>query len=456
MAKRIDFELTKPQTRALQLLRKPTTDVNLEWGRGCGKSWFDRFLAWFWVASADGKSRLDLLEELGVAHKLNAKQRRKAAKVKGIRVVFLMPTLKQFKDVHGGAVKQEVEEWAHLKPNPNWTDWKISFPGGSWVQPFPAADHSSQRARGIRCDIVIGDECDDIDPSVFDSVVRPWFSEPWSLKIRLTSGTYKRGRHGLLYQRRLLGEDPASPRYHSIHATYEDNPEIVDAEEVADAKKTTNPAVFDREWKCDPDSGEGLVYPFDESFHVVPESKVPNLRTFQKIVVGGDHGWNDPGVLLLIGIQGHGNDAVAWVVDEHYESECPNKTWNERAKGWNYASPHWLDPSRPDRIDEFRASGVNAQPADNNIAGGLSRVADMLFARETEEGVRWCRLYVSAKCTKTIWEFANYRWKKDPKVAEKLKDEPEDANNHAMDSLRYALVGEFGRGTSQRHEAPGR
>jgi hypothetical protein len=452
VARRLDFKLTAPQSQAFQLIQKPTTDVNLEWGRGCGKSWFDRFCGWTWVARADHKPRLQLLEELGTLDKLTPEQREMAAGVKGIRVVFLMPTLKQFKGVHGSSLEGEIEQWRHLKPHANWTDYEIHFPGGSWITPFPADQHSSQRSRGIRCDVVICDEADDIDPSVFDAIVRPWFSEPWSLKIRVTSGTYKRGRHGLLYQRRQAGKDPEKPRYHTVRATYADNPEIVDREEVEDARQNTNPATFAREWECDPDAGEGIVYPFDESFHV---RQPPPLSAFNEFIVGGDHGWVDPGVLLLGGIQGHGNDATLWLLDERYESECPNQTWDQRAKEWAFARAFYLDPSRPDRIRDYRVnSGVNAISADNNIPGGISQLANLMFKRQSEHGPDWCRFYVAPACVNTIREFGLYRRKKNSDGS--FDEAPMDKNNHAMDSARYMAVGRFGRGDAGRHVTSGR
>jgi hypothetical protein len=448
--RRLDIDLTAPQSRAFQLIQQHTIDVNLEWGRGCGKSWFDRLCAWLWIARADGRSRLDLLREIGVH--LDPEQASKAERVRGVRVVFLMPTLKQFKDVHGAALKNEVTEWAHLGPRPNWTEYSVAFPGGSWMAPFPAEQHSSQRSRGIRADIVIGDEADDIDSSVFDSIVRPWFSEPWSLKIRLTSGTYKRGRHGLLFRRREAGRDPSRPRYHSIHATYRDCPEIVDLAEVEDAKRDTLPATFAREWECDPDSAEGLVYPFDESFHVqAPPSDV----SFREFIVGADHGWADPGVLLRIGIQGHGRDAVAWVLEEEYAQARPNHEWDQLAAKWRDAVIY-ADPSRPDRINDMRRVGCNVQPADNSVEAGVSRVADMLFRRQQEHGPDWCRLYVHPRCRNTIREFVTYRRKRDPHNAESFLETIEDRNNHAMDALRYALIMRFGRVGGQRFEAPGR
>lgn len=446
--RRLDFRLTKPQTKAFKVFRAPRTDLNLEWGRGCGKSWFDRFCAWSWVARANGVPRLKLLEELGVLDELDEEQRSKAAGVKGVRVVFLLPTKKQFVDIHGRLLRQENEDtWAHLGGNLNGTTYQLDFAkGGSFIAPFPASEHGSKRALGMRCDIVIADECDDIDIDVFDTVVRPWFSEPWSLKIRVTSGTPRRGRHGLLYQRRLAALKPGQTRYHTIHATYRDNPEIVDLKEVEDARRNTPKSTFEREWECNFDAGEGLVYPFDEEFHV---RAPPENEVFREFLVGGDHGWVDAGVLLLIGIQGHGNDATAWVLDEYYESEVPNHVWDQRAAEWKYAK-FWVDPSRPDRINDFKKVGCSCAETDNDLLGGIARVADLLFIRIGEGGERWARLYVSPKCVNTIREFGLYRRKKNPDGS--FSEDPEDKNNHAMDALRYPMVGRFGKPGAGKHE----
>lgn len=441
---RLDFTLTAPQSKAFRILQSPVVDLNLEWGRGCGKSKFDRLIAWLWTARADGVSRLDLLAELGVADRLTASQKKMASQVQGVRVVFLMPTLKQYKDVHGSGIKSEVVDWTHLDPTPNWSDWKISFPGGSWMQPFPAADHSSQRARGIRCDIVIADECDDIEPSVFDAIVRPWFSEPWSLKIRLTSGTYKRGRFGLLYKRRLAGRDPKKPRYHTIHATYADNPEIVDAEEVEDARRNTNPETFAREWECDPDSAEGIIYPFREDFHVrLPPSDI----TWTEMLIGCDHGDEHPGALILIGVLGSGADATCWILDEIYERRQVESWWLEQGKKWFGAYPnHYFygDPSMPARIRAYKNAGARVRDCDNSVEDGISAVADRMFVRTGDNGDEFAKLYIHPKCVNTIREFGLYRRKKDPRNAEAFLEDIDKRNDDAMDAIRYPIFNRFG------------
>lgn len=424
-----------PQADTLSLI-EPGATVCLPWGRGVGKSYMLRLAMWLLLAEWDGTLRSNALRPF-----------------RGIRAVWLMPTLKQFRQVHGTLLESEMNgEWKWLGAKLDHTTWRITLPGGSWVQPFPAVEHRSQAARGMRVDVVLPDEIDDIDRSVYESIIRPWFSEPWSLKMVIGGGTPRRGRNGLLYHLHKLGLDPSEPRYRTRHATYRDAPETVDVHEVDDARKHSPAATFAREWECDFDSAEGLVYAFDESFHV---REPPKDLAFSRFAVGVDHGWTDPGVHLLCGIQGHGEDAVLWVLDEVYETERPNDWWNQKADEWTRYRATWhCDPSRPDRIRDLRQR-VSAKPANNSIEAGVARVADLLAIHDREDGSRHARLYVSPRCQNLIREFGQYRRKKDPHNADRFQEAIAPGNDHGQDALRYCCIGEFGPGGGSRYEVAG-
>ncbi len=495
MAKRLEVSIRQnvPQQDATSVIFSPSGEVErnrsifVGWGRGVGKSHWRRQIWYSLVSLFDFKLRHEALEPF-----------------RGVRITSLAPTLKQWKEINWGGIEEELApagKWGFLRAKLDRQAGQIRFPGGSLVRPFPASAYNARTARGMRTDVLDADELDDIDASVYDSVAVPWLSEPWSLALQLLSGTPTRGRHGLWWrslQAGRLGErmrsgkmsraealatpsaeailsvltelpdeewPPQLPRdpedatliliggFYSFHATYKDAPETVSPLAVARAKATTPKATFDREWLADPDAGEGLVYPFDESFHV---RTPPVFSAFNEFHVGMDHGWVDPGVLLLIGIQGHGQDATAWVLDEWYETECPNGLWNARAKAWkdDYGARFWPDPSRPDRIDDLKRIGCSIGDTDNNILGGIARVADMLFIRSSESGDRWARLYVAQRCVNTIREFGLYRRKK--RADGTFDDEPEDKNNHAMDGVRYPIVGRFGRGPNTKTISAGR
>lgn len=427
------------------------------WGRSTGKSWFKRALWWTIIAQWEYKLREDA-----------------QIPFTGVRIAAIAPTLKQWRDIHWQGILEELTgsgRWAFLGGRPNATTGQIFFPGGSVVKPFPAALGNSSFSRGIRTDILDADEFDDIDAEAYDAVASPWLSEKWSFRVEILGGTPTRGRHGLWYRtleegrlgaRLRAGEPPpddldeksaaAIKTIYASHATYKDVPEIISIEAVEKARTRINPSTFKREWLADPDAGEGLVYPFDETFHVKEESEVPPLNVFSEFIVGVDHGWTDPGCLLLGGVQGHGNDAILWILDEVYQSELPNHEWNKLARVWDRAK-FWPDPSRPDRVNDFRSLGLRVGETDNNIYGGIARVADMMFKRQTEEGPPWARMYVSRRCKNTIREFGLYRFRKDG--AGEFTDDPEDKNNHAMDALRYMTVGRFGRAQNRRFELGG-
>lgn len=394
---------------------------------------------------------------------------------KGVSIGVMMPTLKQFKDVHAEGIQEELAsdgQWGFLGGRYERQSGKVTFPGGSTVTPFPAAEHTSKKARGPRVDIASCDEVDDIDAEVHDGILIPWMSAPWSLGIELSGGTPTRGRHGLWW--RLLedgrigeklraGKTPeelgideeraeALKSVYSFHAWYKHAPETVSPAAVAKAKATTPKATFEREWEANPDAGEGLVYVFDEDFHVRP---APKWDEFNEFIVGADHGDVDPAVLILFGIKGHGNDARAWALDEWYEPEQLNSVWDERLAAWDFATVY-ADPSRKDRLRDWRSQGrkVRDLPAEvKPIAAGIARIADLLHRRTHETFDDWCRFYVDPKCKNLIREFGLYRRKKHPDGT--FSETPEDKNNHAMDASRYALAGRFGRVPSYRQTLSG-
>ena len=491
----INLKFNRPQFRAFHALR-PGNSVFLGFGRGVGKSWLLRQLCWLLVAEHERKTRTNALTPFS-----------------GVRITALAPTLTQWKDIHGAGIDEELSpggRWGHLGGKVDHNRGQVTFPNGSLLRPFPASEHNSRTARGMRTDILLADEVDDIDPSVYDGVAIPWLSEPWSLGIQILAGTPTRGRHGLWWRSLKAGEFgqrlregsisedealasqggqaaldvfeslapenwppqlPTDPRaaalsvlsgFYSFHATYRDAPETVSPIAVARAKAQMVPSTFKREWEADPDAGEGQVYPFREDFHV---QAPPPATHWVEFWIGVDHGWNDPGVFLLCGITGRGDDATLWVLDEVYRTETPNAWWDEKAREWSrkYGGELDLSPptfavdrSRPDRISDLTQTGVNARGAINAIEPGVARVADLLSVRHYETSEPRARLYVHPRCANTIREFGEYRRKKDPRDPQRFLEAIEDRNNHAMDALRYACVERFGLPTIGKHIASGR
>ena len=494
----VPISLNRPQFSAHEAMGRRQT-VFCGWGRGVGKSWFTRLEWWLRIAEWEHRQRPNCPKKL-----------------KGVRVLVLMPTLVQFKDVHWAEIESELLDdgpWAWLGGKLNSQRGQIDFPGGSWVKPFPASSYNSRTARGMRGDMLSGDEIDDIDANVYHSVAIPWLSEPWSLGEQLLGGTPTRGHHGLWYSMLKSGElaeairsgnlpreaaldtpeavkirgvlagirDADWPKslptdradaalqilksFHSFHATYRDAPETVDPLAVATARAEMSDAAFAREWEADPSAGEGLVFAFDEDFHV---REVPAGLQFSEYVVGVDHGYRDPGVFLLAGVVGSGENSFLWVLDEIYRTDETPAWWVDQAVTWSAAtSPnsewvrdvtshrgqviYYCDPSRPEQIESLNARGIQAIPADNAIHAGIGTVANLMAIRSREnaeqtEQTRYSRLYVRPSCINLRRELGVYRWKRDPLKPGGYLEQPVGRDDHTIDCLRYLSVGRFGRG----------
>ncbi|HEY3498048.1 MAG TPA: hypothetical protein VGK73_25290 [Polyangiaceae bacterium] len=466
----IRLALNAPQLRAEKIFKEARRrTIVLAWGRGVGKSWFTRQLWWMLVARWDHAQR-DAPEPFT-----------------GVRIIVLMPTLKQFKDVHGAQIEKELtgKKWGWLGGKIDRTTWQITFPGGSWIKPFPASEYNSRTALGMRADALFADEADSIEKSVWDTVAVPFLSEVWSLGLQVLGGTPRRGRHGLLFRQYesgrkgkrlrlgetvpglLPGQAEQFAKVFTFHATYHHVPEIVSAEAVAQAKATSLPSVFAREWECDFDAGEGLVYggAFDERAHVKPPPA--NVR-WREMLIGCDHGYEDPGVFLLIGVIGSGRDAVAWVLAEVYERHKTEDWWKARLSEWlaDYpTSKFYGDPSMPARLEAYRRDcRARVQEVDNSIEDGVAAVADRFLIREQhgEDGnvvKSSARLYVSPECSNLVRELGIYKRKSDPRDPDRYIDDIVDRDNHGPDALRYAIFNRFGgpdrRRAGSPHEALG-
>ena len=429
----MNITLNRPQWAAYRAL-VPGSTVVLPWSRGTGKSWFQR--NWFWtkVAEYDGRPTAPGHEKLGIGG------------------VFLMDTLKHFRDVHAQAMLNELAgDWSFLGGKVNRSTLRVEFPGGSWLQPFPAAEHTSKAARGIRCDVALLDECDDILESVLAGVAIPWFSAPWSLRMTLLAGTPRKGRQGLLYKMHEhgLSGDPDFAHVHTFPATYLDCPETVDPKAVEKARREMLPAVFRREWECDFDAAEGLVYDmWEDAFHV---RRPPIGVHYNKVVVGVDWGYRDPAIILVAGIVGHGLDATAYALSEYCRRGASLTELIEEARAiqQDFPNAHWYaDPSNPANIAAFkRDAGVNIEGADNKIDQGVARVSDLLFVRTFEtdgSSHREAHLYVAPECKNLRTEMVQYRRKALKANPDEYGDEIVDKANHSCDALRYLCIGAFG------------
>ncbi|MEN6545357.1 MAG: phage terminase large subunit [Armatimonadia bacterium] len=174
---------------------------------------------------------------------------------------------------------------------------------------------------------------------------------------------------------------------------------------------------------------EGLVYPqFDGERHV---AEPPPDTVWASVIGAVDWGWTNPGSLLVLGMDIEGR---IWVLDEVYETEQPVEWWAAEAARLTrqYKVAQWFcDPSEPGNIAAFRRAGVPATRALNEVIPGIAAVAGRL-QNDT--------LYVRSCCVHVVSEFGSYCWKQTRDGVVRA-DQPEKVNDHAMDPVRYGVMG---------------
>lgn len=169
---------------------------------------------------------------------------------------------------------------------------------------------------------------------------------------------------------------------------------------------------------------EGLVYPDLEACRVDPYEPPDDA-----LLVGGiDFGFSNPFA------------AIAGSLYELEDGRDVLYLGYERYKRRNTLSQHtrhlpadvvwWADPSRPDDIMELRHADHVVRKANNQIALGIDAVTARIYSG---------RLHISSDCKAVFAEANQYKYpEKDDEV---VGDKPVDEFNHALDSLRYLIMG---------------
>lgn len=225
------------------------------------------------------------------------------------------------------------------------------------------------------------------------------------------------------------------PRIAVVRSTTSDNPYLKPEEiEMLRAQYTTQFAR--QELGAEFVAFDGLVYrTFDPTRHIIPP--ITNIPEGAELISGIDAGFSDPFVSLWL--MKHKNKY--YLLDEYYQ---PQRTMESHAaaikRNWldKMCIRRWMDPSAAQASADLAALGINTYPAKNDIQAGINSVSRLL---ETD------RLFITRPCANTLREIGMYAY---PDKGSRNRGEvPVDANNHAMDALRYICYAEDGYGKHQ-------
>lgn len=186
------------------------------------------------------------------------------------------------------------------------------------------------------------------------------------------------------------------------------------------------------EW-CDT---EGSVYDeFDETIHAFDDLPPASGHWPRSMAI--DFGYTNPFAALWCAKD---DDGCLWLYREHYKDKTlvteHGRIITEYCKSDpSMPHPRWADHDAEDRAT-LEALGIYTLPATKDVLRGIQRVKDRLAVQPNGKP----RLMISRKCVNLIAEMYDYSWQQQDE-GKAIKEQPVKIRDHAVDCLRYLVMG---------------
>lgn len=344
------------------------------------------------------------------------------------RFAYLAPYYAQAKDV----------AWTYLKhyasPVPgvtfNESELRADFPNGGRVRLYGADNYD--RMRGIYLDGIVPDEYADMDPRVWPEVIRPALSDRkgWAAFI----GTPK-GRNGFC----KMYEDALKDPDWFVLSLKASQTNLVDAAELADARKTMSEDQYQQEYECSFDAAVVGAYYAKQMTRAAESKRITNVpwEPSVEVYTAWDLGIGDSTAIWFCQMIGH----EARIIDFYEASGAGLDHYAKvlREKPYTYAEhilPHDV------RVKEL-GTGKSRLEVLDTLGIHNVRIAPQV---RVEDGINAARLFIEkcwfdqTRCATGIEALRQYRAEYDEKQ-KTLKLRPlHDWSSHASDAFRYLAL----------------
>ncbi len=283
----------------------------------------------------------------------------------------------------------------------------LELANGSRIVALPGREGTIRSFSGV--DLLVIDEAARVPDDLYRAV-RPMLAVS---RGRLVALSTPFGQRGWFYQE-WQGAGP----WHKLEAPWTLCPRI-DPAFIAEEVRALGQAWVDQEYGCRFTALTGLVYP---DFHLACADETPPAEG--RLVGGIDFGWRDP-FAAVWGVLD--KDDVLWIVGERYASQTP---LCEHAAALPKDVMWHADPSGRTEREELIRRNLRVRAADNSLRSGIAKVTARL---------RTGHLKVLPACKHLMAEAQLYRYGR-PEEGGKGSENPIDADNHALDALRYLVA----------------
>lgn len=318
----------------------------------------------------------------------------------------------------------------------------VRYYGGSTVKPA-----EFQYPNGSVIQVSSLEKPDKVKSSEYDRI---YVNEATEIPESTWEMLHSRCRWGVMPYQQIIGDcNPAGPKHwlkkrcedgrtRMITSTHKDNPAYWDRATndwtpkgrsyvegvLANLTGVERKRLYQGVWAV----AEGVVYPaFDPA--MVHPMDTEHWRTF----LAADIGSRNPTAILTIHLRPH--DEWVHVSREFYRTDMTSTDiLGALRQEADAVKPEaiYIDPSAKQYIDDLRRLRYPATGANNEILTGIQKVRAVLA-----DGFS-----IDPSCTNTIDEFGMYAYPDNPKVE---TDKPVKEHDHAMDALRYGIMGALSR-----------
>ena len=220
------------------------------------------------------------------------------------------------------------------------------------------------------------------------------------------------------------------PDYFVIQFRSIDNP-YYPVEEYERASRSMDSRLFKMRYDGVFERMAGLVFP-EFSNIISDENPTQIIQTEWPKFGGLDWGFNDPFVAMVGALD---SDHTFHLFYERYQSRCTIPTHAEmlRRSGMHHVELYFGDPSGAQQIADMGGEGFAVHPGNNDIQTGIEALTARILLN---------RLVVyRSSCPNLIRESELYRYPVEEDMTNVHTEKPIDANNHALDALRYLIRG---------------
>ena len=343
---------------------------------------------------------------------------------------LVAPTYGQAKELAWNILLKMIPDEL-LSKKPNESDLKFTFKNGAEIHLKGADNPDTLVGRGLRGLVI--DEVARIrnHQRVWEEILRPALTDYEGFCIFISTPQGK----NYFWELFLKGQRKEDG-FESWKFKTEDNP-FIPRSEIKAAQATTNERYFRQEYEASFEDFTGLIWPeFDQKLHVIEPFEIPPWYEVIGII--------DP---ALTGITGSLRIAIddagtLFVTNEFYEENKRVSEVSSVIKKWN-PSQWFVDPAASHNTyiregnlysfaDEYRDHGIYATSGENDVSGGINRVAEY-FKRN--------RIKIFSNCRSLIDELLFYHWSEERETVHGItQPKPFKSRDHLCDCLRYGVM----------------